>query len=75
MGRDQTRHWFEFAQAVGVEGPWERMIDTVERAPGVIAGLEQKLPKNFPENVHVAIAKGVERHARDFLDGLEHLEA
>lgn len=71
----QTRHWFEFAQSVGVEGLWERMIDTVERAPGVIASIETKLPKDFPEAVYVSISKGIARHAKDFLDGIRYLEA
>ena len=71
----QTRYWFELAQTVGIEGLWARMIDTVERAPGVITKLEKKLPKDFPERVYVAIAKGIERHAKEFLDGLKHLEA
>jgi serine/threonine-protein kinase HipA len=71
----QTRHWYELAQAVGIEGLWTRMINTVERAPSVIAGLEKKLPKGFPESVYVSIVKGIERHALEFLGGLKHLKA
>lgn len=70
-----TRHWFELAQSLGIEGLWERMIDTVERAPDVIASLEKKLPKNFPETVYAAIAKGIGRHAKDFVDGIKHIKA
>ncbi|MBM0107656.1 HipA domain-containing protein [Steroidobacter sp. S1-65] len=69
-----TRHWFELARMVGVEGLWPRMIAAVERATSVIKGLERKLPKDFPENVYLAISKGIERHAQQFLDGLEHVK-
>ena len=71
----QTRHWFDLARSVGIEGLWERMIDTVERAPDAIASIEKTLPRDFPETVYVAIAKGIGRHAKDFLDGIKHLKA
>lgn len=71
----QTRHWFELAQSIGIEGLWERMIETVERAPSAIASLEKILPKDFPENVYVAIGKGIDRHAKEFLDGIKHVKA
>jgi serine/threonine-protein kinase HipA len=70
-----TRHWFELAQSLGIDGVWQRMIDTVERAPAAIASLEKKLPKDFPEAVYAAITKGIDRHAKDFLDGVKHLKA
>jgi serine/threonine-protein kinase HipA len=71
----QTRHWFELAQSVGIKGLWERMIDTIERAPDVIASIEKKLPKSFPESVYVSIAKGIDRHAQEFLGGIKHINA
>ena len=70
----QTRHWFELAKSAGVQGLWERMIESVERAPDAIASTESKLPKRFPEGVYAAIAKGISRHARQFLAGLKHLK-
>jgi serine/threonine-protein kinase HipA len=70
----QTRHWFELAQAVGIGGLWTRMIDAVERAPGVITGLEKMLPKHFPESVYAPIAKGIARHSKEFLDGLKYIK-
>jgi serine/threonine-protein kinase HipA len=70
----QTRHWFELAQSVGVEGLWEGMIESVERAPDAIASIEEKLPQKFPELVYAAIAKGIGRHAKAFLTGLKHLQ-
>lgn len=69
----QTRHWFELARAAGVQGLWERTIESVERAPGAIASIENKLPKEFPERVYAAIAKGIGRHAKEFLAGLKHV--
>jgi serine/threonine-protein kinase HipA len=45
----QTRHWYELAQSVGVQGLWEHMIENVERAPGAIASIEKNLPKDFPD--------------------------
>lgn len=71
----QTRYWFELAQSVGVQGLWERMVETVERAPDAIASIETRLPKDFPQSVYDAIAKGIGRHAREFLAGLESLTA
>lgn len=71
----QTRHWFELAQSIGVRGLWERMIESVERAPVAIASIEKKLPKEFPESVYAAIAKGIGRHAKEFLTGIRHLKA
>ena len=70
----QTRHWFELALAVGIQGLWARMIDCVERAPSGMASLESKLPKDFPEKLYVGIAKGIDRHVKDFLAGLKNLE-
>jgi serine/threonine-protein kinase HipA len=67
----QTRHWYELTQSVGVQGLWERMIESVERAPGAIASIEKNLPKNFPDFVYAAIAKGIARHSKDFLAGLK----
>ena len=71
----QTRHWFELARSAGVQGLWERMIESVERAPDAIASIEKKLPEEFPESVYAAIAKGIGRHAKEFLAGLKHLKA
>jgi serine/threonine-protein kinase HipA len=68
----QTRHWHELSQSVGIQGLWERMIESVERAPDVIASIEKNLPKDFPESVYEAIAKGIARHSKDFLTGLKH---
>ena len=70
----QTRHWFELARSVGVQGLWEGMIESVERAPDAIASIEKKLPKEFPETVYAAIAKGIGRHAKAFLTGLKRLQ-
>lgn len=71
----QTRHWFELAQSVGVQGLWERMIESVERAPDAIASTERKLPKEFPESVYAALTRGIGRHAQEFLAGLKHIKA
>ncbi len=68
-----ARHWHDLARSVAIEGLWERMIDTVERAPEVCVSLEKRLPKDFPESVYAAIAKRIDRHARDFLEGLAQL--
>jgi serine/threonine-protein kinase HipA len=67
----QTRHWHELAQSVGLQGLWERMVETVERAPDAIASIEKNLPKNFPESVYAAIAKGIARHSKEFLAGVK----
>lgn len=69
----QPRHWYELAQSTGVEGLWEQMIESVERAPRAIDSIEKKLPKGFPETVYAPIANGIARHSNDFLSGLKHL--
>jgi hypothetical protein len=51
------------------------MIERAERAPDAIASIEKKLPKEFPETVYAAIAKGIGRHAKAFLAGLKRLQA
>lgn len=70
-----TRHWQALALSVGVDGLWSRMIDMVERSTDVFNSLQTRLPKGFPDSVFNAIGNGIARHARDFLDGLKHLEA
>jgi serine/threonine-protein kinase HipA len=69
----QTRHWYELAKSMAVQGLWERMIEGVQRAPSAIASIEKILPEDFPETVYTAIAKGIARHSKDFLTGLNHL--
>jgi serine/threonine-protein kinase HipA len=73
MNSIQTRHWYELAQAVGVQGLWEAMIQSVERAPAVIASIEEDLPNDFPGSVYAAIKRGIVRHSRHFLSGLTRL--
>jgi serine/threonine-protein kinase HipA len=68
-----ARHWRDLAHSAGIEGLWERMIETVERAAGVFKSLEKRLPSEFPESVYAAIAKGIGRHAADFLQGVKDL--
>jgi serine/threonine-protein kinase HipA len=70
-----SRDWYALAQSVGIEGLWERMIDTVTRAPDEMRSIQKKLPKDFPEVVSLAIARGIERHTKVFLDGVEQLDA
>lgn len=66
----QTRHWKELAALAGVEGLWEQMIACVERAPAVVASLEDKLPPQYPAQVYERVKKGVTQHGREFLKGL-----
>jgi serine/threonine-protein kinase HipA len=70
----QARHWWALARSVGVEGLWERMIETVERGSETFYSLEKRLPANFPESVFNAIGKGIKRHAKTFLGGVKHIE-
>ena len=49
------------------------MIESVQRAPDTIVSIEKGLPKEFPEPVYAAIAKGIRRHAKTFLAGLKGL--
>jgi serine/threonine-protein kinase HipA len=74
LGFIQARHWHTLARSVGVDGLWVRMIATVERAGEVFYSLQKRLPSTFPEPVFNAIGKGIERHAKNFLDNLKHLE-
>jgi serine/threonine-protein kinase HipA len=69
----QTQHWNALARAVGVEGLWERMIESVERASSAIASIEKDLPEDFPVSVYEAMARGIARHSEKFLTGLKHL--
>ena len=71
MDTIQARHWHALALSVGVDGLWERMIDTVVRASEVFHSLHERLPPDFPESVFNAIGSGIKRHARVFLDALE----
>jgi len=71
----QSRHWSDLVQSLGIEGLWERLIEIAERAPGTFASIERKLPKNFPENVYVAISKGIAQHSKYFLNGIKQLKA
>lgn len=67
----QTRHWRQLAVYAGVEGLWERMIDHVECAPSLMKELESHLPDHFPGQVYEKIRRGIERHAKIFLRGVE----
>jgi serine/threonine-protein kinase HipA len=66
----QARHWKELALAFGAEKLWERMVDVVERAEPSMAGLEARLPDNFPEEVFRSIFEGIQRHVAAFRRGM-----
>lgn len=44
----QPRHWQTLAEAAGIEGLWERMIETVERAASAFYSLDHGCPKTSP---------------------------
>jgi serine/threonine-protein kinase HipA len=71
IGSIQPRHWQALAQSVGVEGLWERMMDMMTRATQVFDSLQKRLPAGFPESVYNAVGRGIERHAKLFLDGIK----
>ncbi|WP_428422143.1 type II toxin-antitoxin system HipA family toxin [Methylibium sp.] len=60
------RHWQRLASLCGPDA-WARMAALVESADGALQSVEHRLPKGFPGSVWEPVAKGLRRHAAQFL--------
>lgn len=61
----QRRHWIATAKRSGISNEGETIInELIARTPGVIAAVQEQLPKKFPEAIAGSILEGLAKAAK-----------
>lgn len=69
-----ARHWLGLARQAGGD-TWAQMIDLAQRVPASLDAVGRLLPADFPETTWQPIDVGTRRHAAQFLEEADELDA
>jgi serine/threonine-protein kinase HipA len=71
----QARHWQQLAMKYGGDALWLAMLELVVRVNPALDAVEQRLPKDFPEQTWMAISAGMRGEVARFDSQLGELLA
>ena len=69
----RARHWMSLAERCGVDGVWQRMIETMQGVDAALDRVQARLPNDFAVRVWTAVRDGMKRYAGRFLREAEAL--